>query len=416
MVFSSILLYISLFVALFFEVFLLITYFEIRENIELESKNSGQNIKNFPSVSIIVPCYNEEKSVVATVKSLLGLEYPKDKLKILIIDDGSTDKTREIVEKSFSQNKQIKIFEKENGGKHTALNFALEKIDTELVGSLDADSFVDKEALRKIIPYFEKEDVMAVTASIKIHKPESIIQRIQWTEYNWSILLRKLLSSMNALYVTPGPFSIFRAKVFKEIGEYKKAHYTEDMEMALRMHKNGYKITNAHSAYVYTIGPEKVRGLYKQRVRWVYGFLNNVIDYKEMFFSRKHGHIGMFILPIATFSIFSTIYAAGNLLWSITNKTLEQLIKHEAIGWNFGMPNFSNVNWFAINLSTTFWLTLIIFFLTLFILFISLRMANGKFKFSRNIIFYLTIYIFIVPLWLTKAAYSTIVRKNISWR
>ncbi len=130
MTLSGTLLYISLFVALFFEIFLLITYFEIREKIKFESKNDGRDIKNFPSVSIIVPCYNEDRSVVKTIESLLNLEYPKEKLNIIIVDDGSTDQTREIVERYFSKHDQIKIFGKENGGKHTALNFALEKIDT----------------------------------------------------------------------------------------------------------------------------------------------------------------------------------------------------------------------------------------------------------------------------------------------
>ena len=83
------------------------------------------------------------------------------------------------------------------------------------------------------------------------------------------------------------------------------------------MQKNGLRIANAHNAYVYTVGPSKFDGLYKQRVRWAYGFLNNAIDYKNMYFNRRYGNIGVFVLPMATFSILSTLYAAGNFIWGI---------------------------------------------------------------------------------------------------
>ncbi len=351
-----------------------------------------------------------------TIKSILSLDYPEEFLRLIVIDDGSTDRTKAVVLENFRGNAQVEIFSKENGGKHSALNFALEKIDSELVGCLDADSFVEPSALRRIVPFFENEKIMAVTPSIRIHDPKTPLQYMQRVEYSWGIFLRRLLSSINALYVTPGPFSIFRTKVFKSIGGYRHAHHTEDMEMALRMQKNGYKIVNAHSAHVYTVGPDKLKKLYKQRVRWVYGFLNNAIDYKDMFFNKKYGNIGMFVLPIATFSIFTTLYAAGNLLWSIGSKIPEHYAKYQAVGFNLGMPNFSGINWFAFDLNTSFWITVTTLSLTFVILFISLQVANGKAKFGRDVFYYLTLYAFIVPLWLAKATYSTITRKNISWK
>jgi cellulose synthase/poly-beta-1,6-N-acetylglucosamine synthase-like glycosyltransferase len=415
MTISDILLYISLFSSLFFEIFLLITYFEIREELDFEREHADKEIKLFPSVTIIVPCHNEEKTVVATVRSILKLNYPQHLLKVIVVDDGSTDGTRTQVLKYFGNNPQIELHRKENGGKHTALNFALTKTASDLVGCLDADSFVDSEALRRIIPYFEDEKIMAVTPSIKIHEPRSILQHVQRVEYSWGIFLRRLLASMNALYVTPGPFSIFRTQVFRELGGYRHAHHTEDMEMALRMQKHGYKIANSTMAHVYTVGPEKFKGLYKQRVRWTYGFLNNVIDYKELFFNRKYGHIGMFILPIATFSIFSTVYAASKAVWGIFGKAAEQMAKYEAVGFNLGVPQLS-FNWFAFNAGSIFWISFTVIALTLVILFLALRLANGKFKFGKDVLYYLTLYIFIVPLWLAKAAYATVVRKNISWK
>lgn len=407
-------LYICLFVSLFFEIFILITFFEVREELERERESIGTDLKHFPTITVIVPCFNEELTVAKTIDSVLALDYPKDKLHIVIVDDGSTDGTEKSLAK-YKNHKNIEIFKKENSGKHTALNFALGKTETELVGCLDADSFVSPDALRRIIPLFGDPKTMAVTPAIRIHDPKSVLQYVQRVEYSWGVFLRRVLASMDSLYVTPGPFSIFRTKVFKEVGGYKHAHHTEDMEMALRLQKRGYKIANSHSAFVYTVGPATLKALYKQRVRWTYGFLNNVIDYREMVFNRKYGDIGMFILPIATFSIFSTIYASLNLLWTLLRKIPVHVAKYEAVGFNLGMPRLA-VNWFGINTSTVVWITITTVFLSLSILYFALQLTNGKAKFGKDVFFYLTLYIFIVPFWLAKAAYSTILRQPISWK
>jgi cellulose synthase/poly-beta-1,6-N-acetylglucosamine synthase-like glycosyltransferase len=407
---------ISLFVSLFFEVFLLITYFEIRDEIKFEKEHAGKHLTNFPTVTIIVPCYNEEKTVGATIHSLLALDYPADKLSLVVVDDGSTDHTQKALDE-FRSNSRIQIFTKTNGGKHTALNFALEKIESDLVGCLDADSFVDPEALKKIVGFFDNSEIMAVTPSIKIHEPKTVIQHIQKVEYGWGILMRRLFSSLNALYVTPGPFSIFRTRVFREIGGYREAHQTEDMEFALRMHTHHYKIVNSHGAYVYTTAPKQLPELYRQRVRWTYGFLNNAFDYRKMFFNSEYGNISFFVLPIATFSVFSTIFAAGNFVWGLLAKIPEAVARYQAVGYPFSWPHFSLAfDWFSFNTGMVSWVAMMTLVLTLVLLGLSLTMANGKFRPGKDVLYYLVIYIFIVPLWLTKAVYATVARKSVSWR
>jgi cellulose synthase/poly-beta-1,6-N-acetylglucosamine synthase-like glycosyltransferase len=407
-------LYLTLFTSLFFEVFLLINYFEIREEVKKDKLPSLTCLSYFPSVSIIVPCFNEEKTISKTINSLLALNYPKDKLSLFIIDDGSTDSTQQVLN-AYRNNPQIEIYYKENGGKHSALNFALEKITSDLVGCLDADSFVDKEALQKIVPKFLDESIMAVTPSIHVDKPKTILQRVQRIEYSWGILFRRILASINGLYVTPGPFSIFRTRMFKEIGGYREAHHTEDMELALRMHKFGLKIANAQEANVYTVAPAQLKGLYKQRVRWTYGFLNNARDYKELYFNKKYGTLGMFVLPLATFSIFTTIFAAGNFVRSAVVKGLEAFGKYQAVGFSWGIPKLS-FHFYTLNTSVTWFLTLATVLFTFVILYLSLYMANGKARFSRDILYYLALYVFIVPLWVIKATFNTVFAKKTTWR
>ncbi|OHB10187.1 MAG: hypothetical protein A3G05_00395 [Candidatus Zambryskibacteria bacterium RIFCSPLOWO2_12_FULL_45_14] len=411
---QTLILYCSLFISLFFEVFLLITYLEVREEITLETKYVGKDVKRFPTVTIIVPCFNEEHTVNKTIKSILNLDYPKDKLSIITVDDGSTDKTiREL--KRFEKHPQVSILLKKNGGKHTALNLALEKVGSDLVGCLDADSFVNSDALRKIVPFFDDLSIMAVTPSIKVHEPKSILQYLQKIEYSWGIFLRRMLSSLRALYVTPGPFSIFRTKVFRELGGYAEGHQTEDLEMALRLQKNRYKIVNSHGAHVYTVAPKGLKALYKQRVRWTYGFLNNAIDYREMFFNRKYGHIGIFILPIATSSIFSTLYIASSAVWGNLSRALDALTRFETVGldWKFSLSSF---DWFFISTGIIPFLTISSVILALVMLYLGIKLAEGKVKLTRGVFYYLAIYLFIVPLWLTKAVFSTIFKRQINWR
>src|SRR3989344_9520984 len=249
--------YIFLFTALYIEVFFLITYFEFREK-ERKIPAVGA-LDKWPSVSVIVPVWNEGTTVLKTIFSLLELNYPKEKLSIFIVDDGSTDKTWNVIQR-FARNKQIKLLRKENGGKYTALNYALSFVDTELVGCLDADSFVHPEALKRIVAKFEEDiEIMAVTPSIKIFEPHGLLGLMQKAEYMFGIFLRKVFCDLNAIYITPGPFSIFKKSVFERIGGYRHAHNTEDMEIAMRMQKNNMKIGNAHNAFIYTIAPTALR-------------------------------------------------------------------------------------------------------------------------------------------------------------
>src|SRR3989344_9241253 len=196
----AIILYFSLFISLFFEVFLLITYLEVKDEIKQEDEMLLRDLSRFPSVTVIVPSLNEEKTVRATIESILNLDYPKDKLSVILVNDVATDFTLAVFNE-FNDNSQVTVLSKENGGKHTAVNKALENVTTDLVGCLDADSFVTREALKKIVPFFDDTAVMAVTPSIKIHEPKGMLEHIQKTEYSWSIFLRRMLSSLGALYV-----------------------------------------------------------------------------------------------------------------------------------------------------------------------------------------------------------------------
>ena len=407
---SSYIIYVFLFCSLYFEVFLLLTYIEKKKYIKTEYLEKKDEY--WPTVDIVVPCFNESKTIIATINSLLGLDYPKDKLKILVIDDGSTDDSLNTLE-FFKENPQVEIHHKENGGKFTALNFGIENSKADLFGCLDADSFVDKDALKNMMPYFENQKIMAVVPSIKVHAPGNVLQKIQKIEYGWGIFVRKVLTYLNALHVTPGPFTIFRRKIFENVGKYRHAHHTEDLEMALRLQKHHYKIANSHRSIVYTVTPKTIRTLYKQRRRWSYGFLKNAIDYKFMFFKKEYGNLGFFILPLAVISIFSAIYLAINFVISNGHLIFEQVLKIATVGLSFGKIHF---DWFYINTNLVSIIGLFTIIGTLILVLLSMKLSEGKLKIKSDFFYFLIIYPFIAPLWLFGAVFNTLFSKTITWR
>lgn len=401
--------YFFLFIALYIEVFLLITYFELRER--EKGAPSLPALNEWPGVSVIVPAWNEEATILETIFSILKLNYPKNKLSIFIVDDGSTDKTWDVIQK-FSQNKQVRLLRKENGGKHTALNYALKFVDSELVGCLDADSFVHPEALKKIVIQFGDPKVMAVVPSIKIFKPKGLLGLIQKTEYMFGIFLRKVFCYLNAAYITPGPFSIFRRSVFEKIGNYKHAHNTEDMEIAMRMQKNNMKISNVHDAFVYTVAPANIRALYKQRLRWMYGFLKNAIDYRDMFFKPRYGNLGMMILPAASFSIFSTMYFSGTIIFSWVNSLIIKIKEISIIGISWGGFHFDP---FYVNTDAIVFISLVAVLGIFFIIMTSRKLAEEKNKFGLDSILFLVFYAILATIWTFKAIYNVIFTKKTKW-
>lgn len=397
--------------ALYFEVFLLITFFERFR--KYEEKRSSAKLSRYPSVTIIVPGYNEEKAFIKTINSLLALNYPAEKLSIMAVDDGSTDNTWEMLQQ-FKDNPRVQLFHKENGGKHTALNYGIKHSTSEFVGCLDADSFVCPEALNEIIRAFELDpELSAVTPVIKISNPQSLLQHIQRAEYDLSVFIRRTFSFLDAIFITPGPFSIFRREVFAEIGEYKSAHNTEDLEMALRMQKYHMRIGNSHQAFVYTHGPRTLRALIKQRVRWVYGFLKNFMDYKYMVFNPKYGHVGMLMLPISLFSIFTALFFAGLLIHGSIMWLWRTYIKVSAVG--ITPPGTPSFDWFFINTESMMILTFVLIVASAFLVVIGKKISNEKRGLSYDLALYVAFYGFIAPIWLAKATWNAMLSRKTSW-
>ena len=410
-IFFNSILYVFLFLALYVQVFLLITFFEERDNLAVKSVN--RKLSYYPSTTIIVPCWNEEKTVSKTVHSLLRLNYPKNKLKIFIVDDGSTDSTWNIIQK-FANNPQVTIVKKENGGKHTAVNLAIEQANSELIGCLDADSYVEMNALLEIADAFNNDaQLMAAIPTIVIHEPKTILQKMQKTEYHMVAFFKRILSSLDAISVTPGPFSIFRREVFAKIGLYKKAHNTEDMEFALRMQSHHLRIRNVHTSHVHTKAPETLHKLYRQRLRWAYGNIKNTLDYRFMMFSRKYGILGMITLPLSFFGIFIFLYNFGFIVFHTIRSMINKAIEISTVGLSFALPS---VDSFFFNTDFIPILLYVFLGLGLVIIWNGVKLVEGRFRPTMGIFYFLILYGILAPLWLVRAAFNVALSRGTSWR
>lgn len=298
------------------------------------------------TVTIIIPAYNEEKSIERTIKSALSLNYPKQKLEIIVIDDGSRDKTYQLAKKFASNNDpKVRVFTKKNGGKGSALNFGIKNARGEIIITMDADTFVQPETLRQMIGYFYSDKVMCVTPSMGVYNARNVWERIQQIEYYLGVFLRKSFASLNAIHVTPGAFSAYRKVFFEKHGGYDEGNITEDLEIALRIQHHHYIIENASKAAIYTLAPRKFKALLVQRRRWYTGLIRNLIKYKSLF-GIKRGPLGTMILPLALFSVTIPV---GLTVYSVIKGLIQLQGEFNSLqSINFKFYNLGELNWYAI--------------------------------------------------------------------
>jgi cellulose synthase/poly-beta-1,6-N-acetylglucosamine synthase-like glycosyltransferase len=255
---------------------------------------------------------------------------------------------------------------------------------------------------------------MAVAPSILVHEPKNILQKAQRAEYNLSIYNKKMLAFLNGIHVTPGPFSIFRKKVFDDLGPYRKAHNTEDQEIALRMQEFGYRIEHCPDAYVYTVSPPTVMKLYRQRLRWIYGFIKNAVDYRRLMFKKKHGTVGMFTMPSGFISVFSVLFLFGFLVYNLVSFIIKKIEQIRTVGISFSFSSFS-FDWFFLSTKSIVFISFFLYFFIIMALVLGRKVSGGKARVSFDIVYFILIFSVIAPFWIVKAFINAIVSKESSW-
>ena len=404
--------YALLFFAVYVQVFLLVTYFDNRTNIPRRKKKI--KLEKYPTVAVLVPCYNEEGTIKGTIESILRLRYPKNKLQVLLIDNNSTDDTFKIMS-AYEKHDNVKVLFAAEQGKHNALNYALGQTDADLIATLDADSFIAPHALERVVSVFNEDaDVQSVVSSIIIHKPKNLVQLAQKAEYEMSIYVKNMLAQIGGLHVTPGPFSVFRKGIFDKVGNYRQAYNTEDCEIAMRIQKHGYKIWYCADSYVYTVAPDTIVKLFKQRIRWMYGFFRNLIDYRDMIFNRKYAGLAFFTLPSSIISFVAIIAVFALALYNIGQMIANVIVRIQAAGIDSFDTSLTAISQSYV--SATMIIMVLLYGLVLAAVFIGRNMARQKLLSVKDIVMFVIMSGTIAPVWVIKSMVDVVRSKQSAWK
>ena len=258
-----------------------------------------------PRVAVLIPAYNEEKVIVRTIRSVLNSDYTN--LRVIVIDDGSKDRTFEVAREAYAQDIEggrVQVLTKPNGGKAAALNYALDRIDEEFYVGIDADTVIAMDAISKLIPHFEDPRVGAVAGNAKVGNRVNLWTRWQALEYITSQNFeRRALDLFNVVTVVPGAIGAWRSAGSKAAGGYPINTVAEDADLTMNLLEQKYKVVYEDRALAFTEAPIDAKGLMRQRFRWSFGILQAVFKHKMAFVRNKA--MGLFALPnILIFQMF----------------------------------------------------------------------------------------------------------------
>lgn len=301
-----------------------------------EEEPRKKELKEKPTITLAIPAFNEEKTIAKTVQSIIQSDYPADKIEIIIVDDCSKDNTSRKAEELIAQNPAYKIRllrHEQNKGKAAAVNTALDNATGEYFAVVDADSRIAPDGIKLVLPYFYDEKIGAVISRVKVESPSKLIERIQYFEYIMSSMIRKLMAMLGTLHITPGVLSTYKTEVVRKVGGFTKDrnNLTEDMEIALRLIANGYRIEMQPESVTHTIVPKGLSRLWKQRIRWARGYIYNMWLYRRLMLSAKHGTFGLFQMPINIIVVTMLILNVGIIMINILDRSSEFLLRSATI-------------------------------------------------------------------------------------
>ena len=289
-------------------------------------KRRSKQPKAFPKMSIIVPAHNEEKTIQSCIQSLQKLDYPE--YEVLVVDDGSTDKTFE----KASQCKGIKVIHQENQGKPKALNSGIQASNGQIILTVDADTTVDQQALKKIAARYETNNKLgAVSGNVKVIAAPTILNVIQSAEYTTGInLIKKGQSMLGSVMIVPGPVAALRREAVEKAGFFSDDTFAEDFDITLKIIKSGYRVEYEEASLAYTEAPKTTEDLIKQRRRWYRGMIQVLDKHKDMYFNSKYGSAGTIGVPNLWLEAISPFLNIGLLLvtlltWLLTGEIYSSL-------------------------------------------------------------------------------------------
>ncbi len=396
-----------MFLAIYFLFLYLMLYVNNRKKLFDYPKTKKQY-----SVSVLIPAWNEEKTVGNTIAEVFNVDYPIDEL--IVLNDGSTDDTGGIVKRLMKKYPRLKLVNKENSGKADSLNQGIKMAKSELVVVVDADSYPAKDSFKKMVGFFDNKKVGVATCVFVPRNNSKFFEKLQDVEYHVIAFTRKLLGYVDAIYVTPGPLAMYRRSALEKIGGFDSKNITEDIEVTWHLTKAGYERKMCLSTHATTTVPTTLKSWYSQRKRWNIGGLQCIAKYKKYLF--KKGMLGFFILPFFAFELFLGFVGLSIFVYLVTTKFLSNYLfaKYSIM---VGTPLLTMED---LHLTASFlnYLGIVLFvagfIFTLLVLSI-MKTEILKRQNAFNFLFYLIVYLAVYPFILLSAMYHFI-KKDYKWR
>ena len=273
----------------------------------IRHRNNALNsapISYLPSVAIIIPAFNEAAVILRTVEAALASKYLR--CNVIVIDDGSTDGTFEILCKQYPNFRNLLFLRQKNAGKASALNAAIQRVDAEIVITIDADTLIHPDAVQYLVQHFYCPAVVAVAGNAKVGNRLNLLTRWQALEYVMGQNLdRRAFAQLNCICVVPGAIGAWRRQAVLEAGGFTEETLAEDTDLTLELLKRGGQITYEERALAFTEAPETITNFSKQRFRWVYGTIQAMWKHRHTLLRRQYRALGMVALPnMVIFQIF----------------------------------------------------------------------------------------------------------------
>jgi cellulose synthase/poly-beta-1,6-N-acetylglucosamine synthase-like glycosyltransferase/peptidoglycan/xylan/chitin deacetylase (PgdA/CDA1 family) len=259
-----------------------------------EYRRGGHDEGFEPPVSIVVPAFNEEEVIEAAVRSLAAGDYPE--LEVIVVDDGSTDRTAEIVESLALV--RVRMLAEENRGKAEALNAGIAAARHGLIVTVDADTVFEPGTLRRLVKPFRDGRVGAVAGNTKVGNRGGLLGRWQHIDYVMGFNLdRRLYDVLQCMPTVPGAIGAFRRGALEGVGRFSVATLAEDTDITIALGRAGWRVVYAEDAIAFTEAPSSVSALWRQRYRWSYGTMQAVWKHKRALRERGKGRIGRVGIP-----------------------------------------------------------------------------------------------------------------------
>jgi len=279
-----------------------------------------------PAITVLIPAHNEQQDIVQTVTSVL-LSDLKD-IHVIVVDDGSTDRTLELLQSNFGSNDFVQIIHQPNRGKAAALNHALAETRADIVVTIDADTEIEPDAIRLLVRHFSDPRVGAVAGNVKVGNRSRWLTRWQALEYITSQNMEKrAFDLLNCITVVPGALGAWRRTAIEAAGGITADTVAEDADLTIAIRRLGWRVTYDEESIAWTEAPETAGQLIRQRFRWTFGTLQSFWKHGATLFRPKYGTLGWVALPnIFVFQIFlplispliDLLFFGSVLIWGLS--------------------------------------------------------------------------------------------------